>query len=187
MTQIDEYERRLSLAFDRIAYLADRISGQAAAATAQTSAPAATAPVETAPADDGELVKLRAELADERLANAQLEERVKAIRQKQDTQVSVLDTQVREQQAAMSALEIQLEQLRQANAQLAASNAALREANAAGVGDAVLVNDGLQAELASLKADRAAERAEVDGVLAVLTPLLAEAATDETSSQEETV
>ena len=128
---------------------------------------------------------LKSALDDERLANAQLEERVKAIRSKQDTQVSALETKVRGQKEVLARLEGELSRLRQATEALRASNLALREANEAGVGKPELINDGLRAELESLHAERAAERAEVETVLALMTPLLEDAAAGGTTDTEE--
>ena len=49
------------------------------------------------------------------------------------------------------------------------------EANAKGLPDADMVNSAMVAELEGLRAQRAAERAEIDEVLATLEPLLKEA------------
>ena len=72
-------------------------------------------------------------------------------------------------------LEAGADQLREANRQLRSNNAALRAAHASGVADPDLINAGLQAELDALTAVRAADRAELDGVLAALRPILEEA------------
>ena len=60
---------------------------------------------------------------------------------------------------AVNALELELSQVSQSNAQLRASNKSLRDVNAQGVGDAGLINAGLQAEIDSLTAERAADAA----------------------------
>jgi hypothetical protein len=57
----------------------------------------------------------------------------------------------------------------QSNAQLRASNQALRAANAAGLGDASLINAGMQAQIDALTAERAAEAAQLELLLTALT------------------
>ena len=57
----------------------------------------------------------------------------------------------------------------QSNAHLRVSNQALRAANAVGLGDASLINAGMQAEIDTLTADRAAEAAQLELLLKALT------------------
>ena len=70
---------------------------------------------------------------------------------------------------ALAALDAQLSQVMQSNAQLRASNQALRAANAEGVGDASLINAGMQAQIDALTAERAAEAAQLELLLTALT------------------
>ena len=70
---------------------------------------------------------------------------------------------------ALTALDAQLSQVMQSNAQLRASNQALRAANAEGVGDASLINAGMQAQIDALTAERAAEAAQLELLLTALT------------------
>ncbi len=74
-------------------------------------------------------------------------------------------------QSRLSDLEGICDRLRLSNAQLRDNNAALRRAHSAGVGDAALINSGLAAEVEGLRATRAADRAEVDAILAALAPI----------------
>ena len=69
---------------------------------------------------------------------------------------------------AVNALELELSQVSQSNAQLRASNKSLRDVNAQGVGDAGLINAGLQAEIDSLTAERAADAAQVQLLITAL-------------------
>lgn len=71
-------------------------------------------------------------------------------------------------------MEARIDQLTTVNSQLRKNNAALRNAHAAAVPDADLINAGLQAEIDALQALRAADRTEIDSVLAALKPLLEE-------------
>ena len=70
---------------------------------------------------------------------------------------------------ALDALDAQLSQVMQSNAQLRASNQALRAANAEGLGDASLINAGMQAQIDALTAERAAEAAQLKLLLTALT------------------
>lgn len=69
---------------------------------------------------------------------------------------------------AINALELELSQVSQSNAQLRASNKSLRDVNAQGVGDAGLINAGLQAEIDSLTAERAADAAQMQLLITAL-------------------
>lgn len=69
----------------------------------------------------------------------------------------------------LAALDAQLSQVMQSNVQLRASNQALRAANAEGLGDASLINAGVQAEIDTLTAERAAESAQLELLLTALT------------------
>ena len=70
---------------------------------------------------------------------------------------------------ALGALDAQLSQVMQSNAQLRASNQALRAANAEGLGDASLIDAGMQAQIDALTAERAAEAALLELLLTALT------------------
>ncbi|WGW02682.1 hypothetical protein [Tropicibacter oceani] len=131
------------------------------------------APEPSAPqADPEELAQLREALEDEKLANAQLEERLRTLGERQSGETAALREQVASQREGLAQLDSDLQQLRNANAALRETSAALRAANAQGVGDAELINQAMQAELDALRADRATETAEARAVLSALAPLL---------------
>ncbi|MDJ0638375.1 MAG: hypothetical protein QNJ20_06040 [Paracoccaceae bacterium] len=153
MDEISEYQRRITAALDRASQALDQLRGSGGE---DTSA-------------------LKAELDAERVANQQLEERVRAIKEKQETTVSQLEAQVEDLGTALKTRDAELQQVRSVNEELRKSNAALREANAKGVGDADLVNGAMVSELESLRAARAADRAEIEEILATLEPVLKEA------------
>lgn len=155
MTDITELERRITGALER-----------ASSALAQLSA---------AQEDTGDLEAMKAELEAERVANAQLEERVRAIKEKQETTVAALEAEVVRLKDALRGRDGEVQRMRGVNDDLRASNAALREANAEGLADGDMVNSAMLSELEALKAQRAAERAEIDEVLATIEPLLKEA------------
>ncbi len=159
MSEIEELERRLISALNRI----------------ETGVAGLARPVEVADTSDQES-DLQEALEAERMANAQLEERVKAIKSKQENMVASLEAQVKDLTQAAANDTATLRQLKQVNAQLRESNAALREANEAGVGDAHLINKAMLAELEALRATRAADVNDMDSILADLKPLIREGA-----------
>ncbi|MEE3360908.1 MAG: hypothetical protein VX248_13245 [Pseudomonadota bacterium] len=169
MTEIEEFERRINAALDRIAYQVE---------TFGDSSPV-TAPAGNDSSEDIE--KLKSDLADERLANEQLEERVKAIRDRQESQVSELQAQVAGFKASISDLDAELQRLRHANDQLTANNAELREALEKNVSEPHLINRAMLAELEGLRAARSADRAETQTLIDTLEPLLAAAAQEESA------
>lgn len=155
MSEISDLERRITSALDRIGTAIERSREQ----------------------DD-----LSAALEAERTANAQLEERVRAIKEKQETTLSALHSEVEALQAEIASLKSALKErdsglqrLRRVATELRASNTALREANRAGLPDAHLVNVSMMAELEALRADHAAGQAEMAEIADAIEPLLAEA------------
>lgn len=165
MSEIEELQRRINAALDRIG------SGLEAGTDAV--------------ADPAELAEVRQALEDEKLANEQLEERVKTLRDKRNALEEELEA-LREQNAqSLSRLDGELQSLRRANQQLRDNNVALREANAAGVGEAHLINKSMMAELESLRANHATDRAETSAILSELTAVLEGAETPDTPKSED--
>ncbi|MEI4487299.1 hypothetical protein V8J36_13980 [Frigidibacter sp. MR17.14] len=122
------------------------------------------------------IAALESELAAERESNAQLVERVRAIKDKQEQTVGALEKRVAKLSESLDAGSTDAAKLRRVNGQLRESNIALREAIARGLPDAGLINRGLEVELEALRAARASEAAEMDEILAELRPMLKEAA-----------
>lgn len=151
MSDISELERRITAALDRIGNGVGRLGSEATAALAN-------------------------ELAAEREANAQLEARVRAIKEKQETMVASLQEEVAKLRDALAETDADLQRLRSVNAELRASNAALRQANAAGVADPELVNTAMEIEIEALRELNEANRAEIDRALSELEPMLKEVA-----------
>ena len=169
MTEIEEFERRINAALDRIAYQVETFGDSSPAST-----PAASD-------NSDEIEQLKSDLADERLANEQLEERVKAIRDRQESQVSELQAQVTAFKASIGDLDAELQRLRHANDQLTANNAELRKALEENVSEPHLINRAMLAELEGLRAARSADRAETQTLIDTLEPLLAAAAQEESA------
>ncbi|KEP71774.1 hypothetical protein DL1_00985 [Thioclava dalianensis] len=187
MSEIAEYERRISFALERIGRGVELLANRRPAPEAapdQTDAPISDAlaerpEAEAAPAPDltpaqpmpdagaaEEIAQLRAALDAEREANAQLSERVRAIREKQDGTLGAMERKygaaVRAQEAAFK----EVAALKQANAGLIASNRKLMDEGVA------FSDEALMAELVALRAERASEAAELHQILDGIAPLL---------------
>jgi DNA repair exonuclease SbcCD ATPase subunit len=204
MTEIAEFERRISYALERAMRGVETLSLRKAeaeaalaealeAAAAPAPQPAPEAPSEPPEAEtvgddipealrnaaaaqanaahEAELARLREALEAERMANAQLSERVRAIREKQETTLSTLEKRLAQTTRSFDAAQADLARLKRANTDLAEANRALLEAGA----DLAphLLNRAMQAELEALRAARAAEVKELNDILGSIEPILA--------------
>ncbi len=141
-------------------------AAEEAKAEAEARAEAAEAGRAAAAPDDGvDIVALQEALDEEKLANAQLEERVKVLHARLDARENELAAGEGEHAEALRKLDADLQSLRKANDQLREINAALRAAHEAGVAEPHLINKAMMAELEALRAARAADRDEVALVL----------------------
>ena len=163
MSDITDYERRIAAALERIGHGVETLAQ-----------PVATAPEPAPTGDAGEVVALREALDSERAANAQLVERVRAIKEKQDSTIGALERRVARLTAQLEAGGLDAAKLRRANTQLSDASQALREAMAAGLPEPHLINKAMLAELEALRALRASDAAEMEEILAELKPLLTE-------------
>ena len=163
MSDISILEGRITAALDRIRRGVEWMDELAAAAPAS-------------PADvaSHEALTLRSRLEEERTVNAQLEERVRALKERQDGRVAQLEAEVAENRVRLSEVDEDMQRLRQANAELRDIGAQLRVALAEGVAEPQLINRAMLAELEALRAARAADLAEVNAVIAELRPLVGE-------------
>ena len=157
MNDITDLEQRIISALDRIK---TGVDGMGPAAPAASS---------------GEADDLRRALDEEKTANAQLEERVKLLKDRQDGTINGLQSKTTEQQNRLSSLEAELAKVRATNDQLRDINAQLRQANETGVGEPHLINKAMLAELEALRAVRALDRGELDAMIAEIEPLAGEA------------
>ncbi len=159
MSDIEQLQQRITAAMDRVAYGLSQMDA----------------------AGPGDIAALQAALDEERTVSAQLQERVSALKQKLDESRAAAESARSDLLEKVGAMDTDMQRLRQANDKLRDANQALREANQNGVGNAHLINISIVAELDSLRAARALERAETETILAALAPALAEAETEETS------
>jgi predicted RNase H-like nuclease (RuvC/YqgF family) len=154
MSDISALESRITAALDRIRAGVD---GMAAAA----------------PVDVG--AALQDQLDEERMANAQLQERVRVVKDRQDAVIAELEGKISGHQTQMAALDAEMQKLRQSNADLRELNAQLRAAVAEDTSAPELVNRAMMAEIDALQAQRSSEAAEVDAILSELKPMIEEA------------
>lgn len=179
MSDIAELERRISVALARIETGIEALSDLPPAEAAPEPAPDASADASagTATAGDGaEIARLTAALEDERTVNAQLTERVRAIKDRQESMVGALEKKVERLGGQLDAADVEIQRLKRLNADLSEANRALGAAAAAGVAEPELINRSMMTELEAMRAARAAEIAEMNEILAELKPLIGEVA-----------
>lgn len=159
MTDVSGLEQRITTALDRISTGLSQLAQN-----------------ETPGSDPGEVQVLQDALEGEKTANAQLEERVRAIKDKQESLVKTLEAEVTNLRAELASGNDDINRLKVINGRLRRNNRALRDANAKGVADPELINDGMVVELDALRASRDFDRAELDSILDELKPLFEGAA-----------
>lgn len=170
MSEITEYEQRIRTAMQRISQGLEALP-----------VPAPLPEPEENQGQQEALEEAMASLEEERLANAQLAERLKLLKERHDTEIAELraeQAQQETQQREALALMVQdMQKLRESAQALSEANAALT-ANApeATPGD---VEAGLRAELDALRAARALELSESSAILAAMAPLITRPAAQE--------
>ncbi len=150
MSNLDDLQARITGALERLARGVDQLDAGVAT----------------------DVVTLEAQLEEERTVTAQLQERLRTLKEKQAAELQSVRSQSQDTRAKVDALDLELQRLRKANDALREANAALREANEAGLADPDLINRSIQAELEALRASRSAEVAEASAILSALTPIL---------------
>ena len=156
MATIPELEQRITAAFARIVAGVEALSSV-------TPAPVAETP------DDSDL---QAELDEERMAHAQLTERVKVLTEQGSSRQKALGSEVDRLTRQTDAQGLDLQRLRSSVTQLREDLRRLREAAEQGMADPGLINRAMQAELEALRATRAAEASEMSDILAALAPIV---------------
>lgn len=153
MTTFTELEQRLEAALDRIEGATARVPDAGARR-----------------AEAEELETLRAKLEEERTANAQLVERIKALKERQETEVAELQAALSDAENSNAEKTAVQQELKARIEELRGQIARLTEANRAMVGDADLVNTAMMAELDAMRASRRADVTEIDDILARIQP-----------------
>jgi len=162
MQDIAELERRITAALERIAKGLDRVP-----------APVDAAP-EVVPDLAAELDRLTTALDEEQMANAQLAERLRVVRDKEAKLRGALEEQIADLMRQLDAQGLELSRAHRTMVQQGGQLRSLREAAEAQVADPALINRTMEVEMEALRATRGAEVAELDDILAALDPLIAE-------------
>ncbi|MFN4101133.1 MAG: hypothetical protein ACK4GT_15290 [Pararhodobacter sp.] len=173
MSDLAPVERRLQAALDRIGRHLEKAAAKPAARPAMFGLGGGRA--DNAPDPDlaTTIASLREALEKERAANAQLSERVHQVKQRQETTITQLERRLARLTEQLDLQSLEMLRLKRANTRLIDSNTALREAQIEGFPDATLINRSISAELEALQAERRAEMAEMEEILAELKPLVA--------------
>lgn len=168
MHEIAELEGRITAAMARIARGVDAL----------IEADAARMPV-AAPLDTGsaDRMALQDALEEERMANAQLNERLRVVKDRDTQALATAAAELARLTGLADAQGLEVQRLHKLVVRLREETRALREALDAGAGDPgatgpSLVNRAMLAELDALRAERGAEAQEVAEILAALDPLL---------------
>lgn len=163
MGQIQDLEQRIAAAFARIS------AGVDAMAERINAAP--NVGPQTGVASDEDLDQQSA-LDEERMANAQLNERLAVLRRQAAASERALEGQVETLTRHLDAQGLDLQRLSSTVAQLREDLRRLREAAVQGVVDPSLINKAMMAELEALRATRSAEANEMNDILSALAPIL---------------
>ena len=173
MSDIWDLEQRLAAALRRISIATEFLpKASAIGAVLSSSAPAAAT---SESLDVAELAEIRYELNSATAKIIEQEEKIVALTQalglaqeNHGLAIPAEDTPSNLLVDAISVLEVELSQLTQSNTQLRQSNQGLRDANSKGLGDAGLINSGLQSEIDILNAERTADKAQLHILLTAL-------------------
>jgi len=167
MGEIAEFERRITVALERIGTGINRLADPLSPPSAPTSAESAS----DESASD-EQAALREALAEEKTANAQLNERLRAVKEQDAAKVAEHEARIEAMTRQIEAQGLETKRLRRASIQLRENLRALRSAQAESLADPHLINRAMLSELEALRATRNSETAEMDEILAQLAPLL---------------
>jgi len=151
MSDIEELERRISAAFDRI--------GQAVDGFVPPTTGAGTGELQDA-------------LLTEQTANAQLTERLRVVKEREASHAAEAAGTVDRLTRALDAQGLELQRMKKTVIQLRETLRALREAQTEAVADPHLVNKAMLTELEALRATRLTEMAQMEEILAELHPLI---------------
>ncbi len=174
MTEIAELERRITAALERIGRGLEAMPVNPVVAEAPD---AAIAPVLDVVPDtrDADIARLLAALDAERATVAQLQDRLRASRDKDGVVQSQQDSKVDRMTRQLDVQGLELQRMRKTAITLREQLRAMRQAQANGVTEAQLINKAMLAELEALRSTRLSEMAEMDDIIAELTPMITEA------------
>lgn len=162
MQEIAELERRITAALERIGRGVESLGPQGL-------------PAMPVLAGDGDVARLTEALDEERMANAQLAERLRVVRDKDGSEKADLVAAREALQDQLAAQSDELNRLRRSLDQVNAELADLRDVATRSVVEPEHINKAMLAELEALRSARASEAAEVAEIVAALNPLISEA------------
>ena len=162
MSELQDLQRRITAALERIGQGVGRLS---AGGDGAGDGPG-----------DAALAELREALEAERNANAQLNERLRAVKERDAHSAQQMEIRIEAMTRQLDVQGLELQRMRKTTIQLREQLRILREAADAGSVDAHLINKSMLAEMEALRAVRASETAELDEILAELQPLVEEVA-----------
>ena len=160
MAEISDLEQRIKDALARISAGVENLGG--------------AAPVADTGVDSAEVAALKESLEAEKLANSQLEERIRSLHAQHEEKMRALEEHVETLKTANHEIRGRNQQIKRTNQHLNASLQSLREAAQSGV-EPHLINQAMMSELDGLRAMRDSDRAELDAILGQLQPMLKEA------------
>jgi uncharacterized protein (DUF885 family) len=167
MQDLTELERRITAALQRIG------------AGIEAMAPAAAVPLAAVPlADDPEVARLREALEAEKMLTAQLQERLRALKDRGGSDQTELEAKVDRMTRQLDVQGLEVKRMRKTVIALRENLRALRQAQSDGVADPEALNRAMAVELESVRVSRLAEIAEMDEILAELDPLIGEVRID---------
>jgi hypothetical protein len=166
MQDIAALEGRITAALERISKGVDRLAATPRPTPPVPNPPSANPPP-AAPAADA---ALRAQLEEERTLVAQLQERLRNLKDREPK--GDLQEKIERLTQQLDVQGLELQRMRRTNTTLREQLASLRQAQMAGVTEPQLINKSLVAELDALRALRLTEVAEMDEILAALEPHL---------------
>lgn len=175
MSDLAELERRITAALARIGAGLDALSVAGAEVREAEAADAVAGAGDQA----AEIAALQAALEAERATNAQLGERLRAVKERDGEEGAKLQARLEQLTRQLDVQGLELQRMRKSTIQLRESLRQLREQKQGEV-EAHLLNKAMLAELEALRAARSSEVAELDEILAELTPILA--ATEKTDA-----
>lgn len=165
MSDLAELERRLFAALERIGKGLE-------AQPARTPAPPAPAP--STDDKDADIARLKAALKDQTALTAQLQERLRVARDRDGASNPQLEAKLERMTRQLDVQGIELQRMRKTAVALREQLRTLREAQMGAV-EPQMINKALLAEIEAMRATRLTEMAEIDDILAELTPLIEEA------------
>lgn len=169
MDDIAELERRISAALTRI----DRGMDAARAALPALAESAEAHP--STEASGEEMARLAEALDEERMVTAQLQERLRALREKDAATTLPLEAEISRLTKQLDVQGLEMQRLKKTVVSLREQLRTLTEAMAEDRVEPHLINKAMLSELEALRALRSADAAELDEILMALDPLAAPA------------